>query len=634
MALTTDASEAVDAPEPAARRSGVRGLLDRPLVVGIGLHLLVSLPLVVALVAFNRPQWHPIADLAQTELRVRDVGTRHSPLVGLAGRIGPWYDPGSHPGPLSFWALAPVYRLLGGSALALSASAAALHSLALGLALWIARRRGGVRVMLAVGAAAVVLVHAYGAVVFLEPWNPYLPVTWWLVLLLAAWSVLDDDSPMLVVAVAAGSFCAQTHLPYLGLVGGIGGGLALASGWWIWRGRPDDEPGARARRIRYLVAAVVVGLVLWTPPVIDEVNGVGNLTRVKDSLSHPEGEPVGVVQGAKEVVQRYGLDQWSGALDVSAPPEPSAWNLGGLLVLAAWLVAAARSGLGRVGPPTLRRLHAVLGLGLVLGLVAASRIHGELWYYLYLWVTGLAALTAVAVGWTVAAEVQARTGPVGRRRLRTAVVAVPLVVAGAASAAFATTAPSAEPSRPDLSNDLGVLADETVAALRSDDIRGGGTDGHYLVRWEDPVTIGSQGFGLVNELERAGFDAGVEVGHRVGGTRHRAMTPDEATAVLVLAVGPAIEAWDARPDDQATPVAHVDRRTDADRREAEVLATRIDAALLAAGLDDQAASWRQTVFTAALDPQVPQAIRDDLLRYLDLGAPVTVFVVDPALIPA
>jgi len=621
MALTTDASEAIDAPDPASPGAGDRGLLDRPLVV--------------ALTAFNRPQWHPIADLAQTELRVRDVGTRHSPLVGLAGRIGPWYDPGSHPGPLSFWALAPVYRLLGGSALALSASAAALHSLALGLALWIARRRGGVRLMLAVGAAAVVLVHAYGAVVFLEPWNPYLPVTWWLVLLLAAWSVLDDDPPMLVVAVAAGSFCAQTHLPYLGLVGGIGGVLALASGWWIWKGRPDDEPGARARRIRYLVAAVVVGLVLWTPPVIDEVNGVGNLSRVRDSLSEPEGEPVGVVQGAKEVVQRYGLDQWFGALDVSAPPEPSAWNLSGLLVLAAWLVAAARSGLGRVGPPALRRLHAVLGLGLVLGLVAASRIHGELWYYLYLWATGLAALTVVAVGWTVAAEVQARTGSAsaGRRRLRTAAVAVPVVVAVAASAAFATTAPSAEPSRPDLSNDLGVLADETTDALRSGDVRGGGTDGHYLVRWEDPVTIGSQGFGLVDELERDGFDAGVEVGHRVGGTRHRALTPDEATAVLVLAVGPAIEPWAARPDDEATPVAHVDRRSDADRQEAEVLAARIDAALLDAGLDDKAASWRREVFTSALEPAVPEPIRDDLLRYLDLGAPVTVFVVDPALIP-
>lgn len=595
---------------------------SRDLLAGAGLHLLVAVPLVVALVAFNRPQWHPIADLAQSELRVRDVGTRHSPLVGLAGRIGPWYDPGSHPGPLSFWALAPVYRLLGGTALAFSASAVALHSLAVGLALWLAHRRGGLRVMLAVGAAAVVLVQAYGTVVFLEPWNPYLPVSWWLVLVLAAWGVLDDDPPMLVVAVAAGSFCAQTHLPYLGLVGGIGGVLALASGWWIWKGAPEE----RARRVKYLVIALVVGLVLWIPPLIDQVDGVGNLSRVRDSLQHPDGEPVGVLQGTKEIVQRYGLDQWFGALDASAPPAPSGWNASGLLVLVVWAAAAGWTLLRRrTLPPALLRLHVVLGLGLVLGLVAASRIHGELWYYLYLWAMGLAALTLVAVGWTVVASLRERVPA-------TAVVALPVAVALVASAALLATAPSAEPSRPDLSDDLGVLADETTAALRTGDVRGGGTDGRYLVRWEDPVTIGAQGIGLVNELERAGFEAGVEEGHRVGGTRHRAMTPDESTAVLVLAVGQRIEAWDARPDDEATPVAHVDRRSDADRAEAEALETEIDAALAAAGhrLADR---WRGEVFTTSIDPTVPQPIRDDLLRYLEIGAPVTVFVVDPALIP-
>jgi hypothetical protein len=597
----------------------------RDLLVGIGLHLLVSVPLLVALIAFNRPQWHPIADLAQSELRVRDVGTRHSPLVGLAGRIGPWYDPGSHPGPLSFWALAPVYRLLGGTAFAFSASAVFLHSVALGLVLWIAHRRAGLRAMVAVGAAAVVLVQAYGTVVFLEPWNPYLPVSWWLVLVAAAWSVLDDDPPMLVVAVAAGSFCAQTHLPYLGLVGGIGGVLALATAWWIWKGGPDDAPGARARRLRWLLVALVVGVVLWIPPVIDQVDGVGNLSRIRDSMTEPEGEPVGFGQGTKEIVQRYGLDQWFGALDASAPPEPSGLNASGLLVLAVWAAAAAWTVLRRRElPPALLRLHVVLGLGLVLGLVAASRIHGELWYYLYLWASGLAALSLVAVGWTVVASLRDRVPSV-------AVVAVPTALAVVASVALLTTAPSSDPSRPDLSNDLGVLADETVAALETGDVRGGGTDGRYLVRWEDPVTIGAQGIGLVNELERAGFDAGVEEGHRVGGTRHRAMTPSEATAVLVLAVGEKIEAWDARPDDEATPVAHVDRRSAADREEAAGLEVAVDEALAAAG-HPKADVWRGEVFTTSIDPSVPAPIRDDLLRYLELGAPVTVFVVDPTLV--
>ena len=62
----------------------------------------------------------------------------------------------------------------------------------------------------------------YGIGPLLEPWNPYLPVLWWVVVLLAVWSVLDGDVAMLPVAVVAGSFCAQTHLPYLGLAGGLG----------------------------------------------------------------------------------------------------------------------------------------------------------------------------------------------------------------------------------------------------------------------------------------------------------------------------------------------------------------------------------------------------------------------------
>jgi hypothetical protein len=599
----------------------------RSLLAGIGLHLLVSIPLVVALIAFNRPQWHPIADLAQSELRVRDVGGRHSPLVGLAGRIGPWFDPGSHPGPLSFWALAPVYRLLGGTAFAFSASAVFLHSLAYGLALWIAHRRGGVRLMVAVGAAGILLVRAYGAVVFLEPWNPYLPVTWWLVLLLAAWSVLDDDPPMLVVAVAAGSFCAQTHLPYLGLVGGFGGVLLLASLWWIVRGGPDG----RARRIRYLVVGAVVGLVLWIPPLIDQIDRTGNLSRIRDSLQEPDSDPVGVVTGTREVVQRYGLDIWVTAQDVGAAPASSSWNLSGLLVLAVWLACALACWTGRVGTTPLRRLHAVLAVGLGLALVASSRINGELWYYLYLWVIGLAALTLVAVGWTIASAVAARLPATRRPLLDRAAVIGPVGAAVVLSLLFLTTAPSAEPSRPDLSGDLGVVADDTVAALRSGDVRGGGDDGRYLVKWIDPITIGSQGIGLVNELERAGFDAGVEKGHRVGGTRHRVIDPSEATALVQLVVGADIADWQAKPDDEATEVAYLDPRTPAQREESDRLADAITSALTDAGLTDLAAKWQTNVFTSSLDATLPADIREDMLAYLDLGAPIAVFIADPAL---
>src|SRR4029079_6739164 len=118
--------------------------------------------------------WYPTDDLAQTELQVRDVGAGHPPMVGLAGRIGTLAKQGSHPGPFSFWALWPFYQLFGAHSWALQAAAVSLHMLAVGTALWVACRRGGLRLALAVAAVLALLVRAYGTVTLTEAWNPYL----------------------------------------------------------------------------------------------------------------------------------------------------------------------------------------------------------------------------------------------------------------------------------------------------------------------------------------------------------------------------------------------------------------------------------------------------------------------------
>ncbi|MGI8794271.1 MAG: hypothetical protein ACR2H3_14035, partial [Acidimicrobiales bacterium] len=111
----------------------------------IGLGCLLALPLVVAVVQLRSPRWYPVLDLAMTELRVRDVGTTNSPLIGLPGRIGDFPKQGSHPGPLSFYVLAPLYRALGSMAWALQAATAILNIVAMAASLAIANRRGGVR---------------------------------------------------------------------------------------------------------------------------------------------------------------------------------------------------------------------------------------------------------------------------------------------------------------------------------------------------------------------------------------------------------------------------------------------------------------------------------------------------------
>ena len=92
--------------------------------------------------------------------------------------------------------------------------------------------------------------RAYGAFLLTLPWNPYLPVLWWFVFVLAVWSVLADDLAMLPVAVFAGSFCMQTHISYLGLIGGLVFVTVVVLGWRAYK---------RATRRRCEPLAVEVG---------------------------------------------------------------------------------------------------------------------------------------------------------------------------------------------------------------------------------------------------------------------------------------------------------------------------------------------------------------------------------------
>src|SRR5438105_6756080 len=266
------------AVQPAARRSG--------LAVAALVFAVVAVPVITALVVMRSPRWYPIFDWAQIEMRVRDVGTRHSPLIGLPGRLDGLGVIGSHPGPIGFYALAPIYRLLGSSSWALLASNAALNIAAVGTAVWIAVRRGGRPLALGVTAVLAVLVHAYGAQRLTVPWLPWSSMLWWFVFLLAAWSVLCGDFPMLPVMVGTGAFCVQTHISYLGLVAGIG----VATTVWVVveaRRRRDDgvPPQALARWARGSGALLVL---LWLPVLIDEViNKPGNLSVLWDHFSHP-----------------------------------------------------------------------------------------------------------------------------------------------------------------------------------------------------------------------------------------------------------------------------------------------------------------------------------------------------------
>jgi hypothetical protein len=639
MSMDTSGSPAVvtDAPGGAAavgRAATADGGADPgrarphralPLAVALALG---GFPLLVALVAMRDPGWFPVLEYAMTELRVRDVASSHPPLVGLTGRIYGHGLTGSHPGPISFWALWPVYALLGGSAWALQAATAVLNLAALGTALWIAMRRGGRGLLLGVAAALGLLLLGFGMERLTEPWNPYMPFLWWVVFLLAVWSVLDGDPALLPVAVVAGTFCAQTHVPYIGLVVGMLAFLALVLGVQVWRA----EGRERRRLLGWGVSSAALLTVLWLPPVMEQRRpGTGNLSVLRESFTHPAEPTVGL--------GRRSLEVWLAHLDLSALPrhvtsfdrDPGGSPGAGLVLLCVWGASAVLAWRRRQDAPSIWHLHVVAAVALALGLVSVSRIFGPTLAYLLLWGWGTTALVVLAAVWS-AVDASARD-PSRRRPPRWAAhggaVALVAVVLGASAGLTASAVGMTAPN-PEESIVLEHLVPGTVEALRDGGAPGGGVDGRYLVQWSDAVAIGSAGYGLVLELERAGFDVGVHDRYATNVVRHRARVPADATASVTLVRGDRdIEKLRSNPD--VTEVAYFEPRTRDEVARHRELSARVDRELRALGLDDLADLMHDNAMSAAVHVQRPKALADEFDELVKLTEASAVFVGPPDL---
>ncbi|MGQ0805131.1 MAG: hypothetical protein ACT4PI_14875 [Actinomycetota bacterium] len=595
----------------------------RPVLLVALLLFVLAVPLLLALGSLRQPRWYPILDLAQTEIRVRDVGTTQSPLIGLPGRIGPFGKQGSHPGPLSFFALAPVYRLFGATSWALRVSSVALNLLAMGACLWIAHRRAGLRLVLGVAVVLAVLARAYGAFTIAEPWNPHLPLFFWMVLLLAVWSVVDDDVVMLPVAVFAASFCGQTHIPYLGpsvALVALAVGVAAVRGY---RGPPDRD--ARRHFLRWALIAAGVGVVAWLPPVLDQFTATrGNFTVLWEHFSDPPEDPVGIGDGARLLLVH--LNPWTLLFDRVVTDTPQTTTNGSSLPGFAFLIVWAGSvaAAWRLRLRSLLRLDLVLGVALVLAAIAISRIFGFVWYYLMLWVWGITALMILATLWTVGALVADRLDRSRRGQAATAVAGTLAVVVLVLSAGFAVDAADTDLPTTRLSNTLGAVTGPTADALAEEEP---GRDGKYLVTWDDPIAIGSQGWGLMNELDRRGFQVFVPEHQRGGATRYQVIEPGEATAEVHLVIGEGIDEWQARPD--TTRVAFVDPRNRRELAEYERLRAEVIEELEDAELDDAIPDVDSNLLGAARQAAGLPETERKIVRMLELGLPTAVFVGPP-----
>jgi hypothetical protein len=572
--------------------------------------LVVGLPMIVAVAVLHGRPWHPVLDLAMTELRVRDVFGSHTPLIGLPGRIGTYPDQGSHPGPLSFDLLAPTYRVLGSSSWSMEAGTILIHLAAIGTGLWLAVRRLG-WVGLAAGAALFALVlRGYGQDTLTQPWNPYLPVVAWVLVLLATWAVLAGDDVALVPLVVAATYCAQTHVPYLPLgVGMVVLGLVAAIVRRAWR---------------WIGWSLGAGVVLWVPPIADQLrNSPGNMRALLDHFGSPPEPAIGLGDGITIMLRH---------LDATAlatrhltgtgqfVDDASAWR--GAILLAVWVVAAIVA--TRIGPRSLKAMHIVVGVAIGLGIASTARIFGRPWYYLTLWAWGTTMLALGAVLWTAL--------EVWRIRRPAADAARVVTVAGTTVALLATIASTvafADAHHPEerLSRAVGALAGPTYDAVVAGTGAATGKDGRYLVRWSDAADIGSPGFGLLDELERRGLDVGADEYFRVQVTAHRARPRSDAVAQIHLATGSYIDRWRAVPG--AVEVASYDPRTAAQKAEYERVRATFVSRLGAEGLTELVPLVDTNLFGISVDVRLSAADQADLATLIALGQPMAAFIAPP-----
>jgi hypothetical protein len=174
-----------------------------------------------------------------------------------------------------------------------------------------------------------------------------------------------------------------------------------------------------------------------------------------------------------------------------------------------------------------------------------------------------------------------------------------------------------------LTRTLRHVAPDTVAALTAPDAPGGGKDGRYLVTWIDPIGIGEHGWGMLDELERAGLDVYVDTTHAVPARFHRLLEGRPPTAVVTVIGGPLID--DFRQDPKRQEVAYFEPRTRAQKARFDELMAEVEDEVEAAGMSDDV-NLDNSLFTAGQTPGLPPSTSHKIGEMIALGLPLAVFV--------
>jgi len=588
-------------------------------------------PIIVALVVLLRGSaWFPAGDMAQAELHMRGFFS-NPPLVGAAGRIvSDTGFQGSHPGPGLWVAMLPVYVLGGRSSHALLAAAASVHIASVVLAVRLAFHRGGRLLAALTALVALIVIRASGPDFMVEPWNPWLAILPFSVFVFLIGEVVAPIASAkhkrlsLIAAVIVGSYCLQCHAGYAVLVVG-----ALLASIVVW---VRDE--CRTTESKFLGVSqtwskirsgVLLGLfallVVWAPVFIDQWRrSPGNLSILWEHFVTPSEPTMSLSMAVRVIATQFNLfGLWLSGPGSDAPAEGWARYIGCILLIVLWAWATWK--VKQTKQATMLRWQLMMAGFVLLGSFSILRIFGPYYEYTVRWFWILSALTTTTSSFFLMRTYQVleklRSSRVAIRTLVVggAVMVVGLLVMSSLQTADRVKLPGRTESR--------ILADlipEVVPKLDRDE--------KYLLRMYDPYTLNATGFGSVLELERQGFDVGVEAFQAAAALPHRVRFEDQVDQILWVVVGPAIKNADADP--ALIKLGEANPRSASEELLAQKLLKDIARMLTDAGRGELVATLETPGASLIFaEPPLPDDIAAVVRQLISLGQPVAMYSVAP-----
>jgi hypothetical protein len=305
-----------------------------------------------------------------------------------------------HPGPISFFWVAPFYMLSGALPAGLNAGALALNLAVLAIMTSIVVRRAGILPALVLSASTAFYAWRV-APVLTSAWNPHLVIFATMALIVVAADTISGSASMLPVVAALASLVGQTHVALLPSTLAVGAASVIgviASRW--------GKERAASQISRALLASVAVLLLLWALPLAEQLTRTpGNISQLWTffvSESHQGQRFASAFSAWSDMLVGLLRPDFVVASGIRFRESPIRWvealavlQMLGLIVTIAFAVKARRG--------FVASLATLLLLVSLLTLWSATRIEGAIFDHEVFWISGVGvldiALVVTLVGW-------------------------------------------------------------------------------------------------------------------------------------------------------------------------------------------------------------------------------------------